>query len=72
MSSSTTGGTAACGRRVGDAPPENLPTTDEMEALLRKVLVAEVLGTAVGTVKSRVYYALCALRVALEERGVTA
>ncbi|TYK53107.1 sigma-70 family RNA polymerase sigma factor [Actinomadura decatromicini] len=33
---------------------------------------AEVLGIPVGTVKSRVYYALRALRVALEERGVTA
>ncbi|WP_030164987.1 sigma-70 family RNA polymerase sigma factor [Spirillospora albida] len=32
---------------------------------------AEVLGIPVGTVKSRVYYALRALRVALEERGVT-
>lgn len=33
---------------------------------------AEVLGIPVGTVKSRAYYALRALRVALEERGVTA
>jgi len=33
---------------------------------------AETLGLPVGTVKSRVYYALRALRVALEERGVTA
>ena len=33
---------------------------------------AEKLGIPVGTVKSRVYYALRALRVALEERGVTA
>lgn len=33
---------------------------------------AEVLGIPVGTVKSRVYYAVRALRVALEERGVTA
>jgi len=33
---------------------------------------AEALGIPVGTVKSRVYYALRALRVALEERGVTA
>jgi len=31
---------------------------------------AEVLGIPVGTVKSRLYYALRALRVALEERGV--
>ncbi|NJC82796.1 sigma-70 family RNA polymerase sigma factor [Planosporangium mesophilum] len=33
---------------------------------------AEVLGVPVGTVKSRVYYALRALRLALEEQGVTA
>ncbi|MGH3239909.1 MAG: sigma factor-like helix-turn-helix DNA-binding protein [Spirillospora sp.] len=33
---------------------------------------AEVLGLPVETVKSRVYYALRALRIALEERGVTA
>lgn len=33
---------------------------------------AEVLGIPTGTVKSRVYYAMRALRVALEERGVTA
>ncbi|MGI5163321.1 sigma-70 family RNA polymerase sigma factor [Spirillospora sp. CA-253888] len=32
---------------------------------------AASLGIPVGTVKSRVYYALRALRVALEERGVT-
>jgi len=32
---------------------------------------ARVLEVPVGTVKSRVYYALRALRVALEERGVT-
>lgn len=32
---------------------------------------AQHLGIPVGTVKSRVYYALRALRVALEERGVT-
>ncbi|NDU75149.1 sigma-70 family RNA polymerase sigma factor [Actinomadura sp. DSM 109109] len=84
---------------VGDGPLENLPMADEMDALLRKVVVtealeslspahrqaltetvlrdrtvnqaAEYLGIPVGTVKSRVYYALRALRVALEERGVT-
>jgi RNA polymerase sigma-70 factor (ECF subfamily) len=33
---------------------------------------AEVLGVPVGTVKSRVYYAMRALRVVLEEKGVTA
>jgi RNA polymerase sigma factor (sigma-70 family) len=32
---------------------------------------AEVLGIPVGTVKSRVYYALRALRIVLEERGLT-
>ena len=32
---------------------------------------AEVLGIPVGTVKSRVYYALKALRLVLAERGVT-
>ena len=32
---------------------------------------AEVLDIPVGTVKSRVYYALRALRVVLEERGIT-
>ncbi|WUI01302.1 sigma-70 family RNA polymerase sigma factor [Spirillospora sp. NBC_00431] len=85
---------------VGDAALEHLPMADQMESLLRKVVVsealnalsaphrevltetvlrdrtvnqaAEVLGIPVGTVKSRVYYALRALRVALEEKGVTA
>jgi RNA polymerase sigma factor (sigma-70 family) len=33
---------------------------------------ADELGIPVGTVKSRVYYALRALRVILEERGITA
>jgi RNA polymerase sigma-70 factor (ECF subfamily) len=32
---------------------------------------AEELGVPVGTVKSRAYYALRALRLALTERGVT-
>ncbi|MBC6460954.1 sigma factor-like helix-turn-helix DNA-binding protein, partial [Actinomadura sp. HBU206391] len=32
---------------------------------------AQRLGIPIGTAKSRVYYALRALRVALEERGVT-
>jgi RNA polymerase sigma-70 factor (ECF subfamily) len=32
---------------------------------------AEALGLPLGTAKSRVYYALRALRVALEQRGVT-
>ena len=45
------------------------------ETILRDRTVnqaAEVLGIPVGTVKSRVYYALKALRVVLAERGVTA
>ena len=32
---------------------------------------AEELGLPLGTAKSRVYYALRALRTALQERGVT-
>jgi len=45
------------------------------ETILRDRTVnqaAEVLGVPVGTVKSRVYYALKALRVVMAERGVTA
>jgi RNA polymerase sigma-70 factor (ECF subfamily) len=45
------------------------------ETILRDRTVnqaAEVLGIPVGTVKSRVYYAMRALRVVLEEKGVTA
>lgn len=85
---------------AGEGPLESVPMPDQMENLLRRVVVsdalaslspphreilnetvlrdrsvneaAEVLGIPVGTVKSRVYYALRALRVALEERGVTA
>jgi RNA polymerase sigma factor (sigma-70 family) len=44
------------------------------ETILRDRTVneaAEVLGIPVGTVKSRVYYALRALRVVLAERGVS-
>ena len=44
------------------------------ETILRDRTVneaAEVLGVPVGTFKSRVYYALKALRVVLAERGVT-
>ncbi|MFI6322273.1 sigma-70 family RNA polymerase sigma factor [Nonomuraea sp. NPDC050556] len=87
-------------QEAGDGPLENLTVPDEMEGLLRQVVVeealkslspahreilnetilrdrsvndaAEKLGIPVGTVKSRVYYAVRALRVALEERGVTA
>jgi RNA polymerase sigma-70 factor (ECF subfamily) len=45
------------------------------ETILRDRTVnqaAEALGIPVGTVKSRVYYALKALRVVLDERGVAA
>jgi RNA polymerase sigma-70 factor, ECF subfamily len=45
------------------------------ETILRDRTVneaAEVLGVPVGTVKSRVYYALKALRVVMAERGVSA
>src|SRR6266571_1443266 len=45
------------------------------ETILRDRTVneaAQVLGVPVGTVKSRVYYALKALRVVLAERGVSA
>lgn len=87
-------------REQGDGPLESMPMPDEMERLLRQVVVSEalqalspahreilnetilrdrsvneaaqVLGIPVGTVKSRVYYAVRALRVALEERGLTA
>lgn len=87
-------------QETGEGPLENVPLPDQMEDLLRQVVVsdamrslsaahreilnetilrdrsvneaAEALGIPVGTVKSRVYYAVRALRVALEERGVTA
>ncbi len=85
---------------AGEGPLESVLMPDQMEDLLRQVVVsdaldslspahreilketvlrdrsvneaAETLGIPVGTVKSRAYYALRALRVALEERGVTA
>jgi len=44
------------------------------ETILRDRTVnqaAEVLGVPVGTVKSRVYYALRALQMVLAERGVS-
>ena len=41
------------------------------EADLSYVEIAEVMNTSVGTVKSRLHYALRALRLALQERGVT-
>ncbi|WP_317135583.1 sigma factor-like helix-turn-helix DNA-binding protein [Nonomuraea phyllanthi] len=45
------------------------------ETILRNRSVddaAKALGIPVGTVKSRVYYAVRALRIALQERGVRA
>lgn len=85
-------------QEVNPEPLEYVPTDDQVEPLLRgmvmadalqslseahrEVLVetvlrdrtvnqaAEVLGIPVGTVKSRVYYAVRALKLALEERGV--
>ncbi|SDR29825.1 RNA polymerase sigma-70 factor, ECF subfamily [Thermostaphylospora chromogena] len=87
-------------QETGEEPLESVPMPDEMEDLLRQVVVsdalkslspahrqilnetilrdrsvneaAKVLGIPVGTVKSRVYYAIRAARIALEERGVTA
>lgn len=86
-------------REAGEGPLANLQIPDDVEGLLRTVVVSEALkaltpahreiltetvlqdrtvneaaqrlGIPIGTAKSRVYYALRALRVALEERGVT-
>jgi RNA polymerase sigma-70 factor, ECF subfamily len=70
--------TAATDRRliVADALQALSPPHRQVlnETILRDRTVnqaAEVLGIPVGTVKSRVYYALRALQVALAERGVT-
>jgi RNA polymerase sigma-70 factor (ECF subfamily) len=62
---------------VTEALKELSPAHREVlnETILRDRTVneaAEVLGIPVGTVKSRVYYAMRALRVVLEEKGVTA
>ena len=69
--------TAATDRRllVADALRALSPLHRELlnETILRDRTVnqaAEVLGVPVGTVKSRVYYALRALQVVLAERGV--
>ena len=58
---------------------KNLATIERDFALNETILrdrtvneAAEVLGVPAGTVKSRVYYALKALRVVLAERGVSA
>ena len=69
--------TAAADRRlvVGEAMLALSPLHRQVlnETILRDRTVnqaAEVLGVPVGTVKSRVYYALRALQVVLAERGV--
>jgi RNA polymerase sigma-70 factor (ECF subfamily) len=87
-------------QEANEAQLENLQISDEIDGLLRSVLVSEALKSLspahrevltatiladrtvneaaeelqipVGTVKSRVYYATRALRVALDEKGVTA
>ncbi|MGW0663939.1 sigma-70 family RNA polymerase sigma factor [Streptodolium elevatio] len=87
-------------REVNPEPLEHVPADDQVEPLLRSMVVAdalqslsqahrevlvetvlrdrsvnqaaEALGIPVGTVKSRVYYAVRALKLALEERGVNA
>jgi RNA polymerase sigma-70 factor (ECF subfamily) len=84
---------------VGDAVLEVIPTADDVDARLDRLLIsdaltalsaehrtvlietyyrgrsvaeaAEVLGVPAGTVKSRTFYALRALKLALAERGVT-
>jgi RNA polymerase sigma-70 factor (ECF subfamily) len=62
---------------VADALQALSPAHREVlsETILRDRTVnqaAEVLGIPVGTVKSRVYYALRAMRLVLAERGVSA
>ena len=61
---------------MGEALQELSPVHREVlnETILRDRTVneaAEVLGIPVGTVKSRVYYAVRALRLVLAERGVS-
>ena len=51
-----------------------IPVDDGVDQALVAQLVAEAagaLGVPAGTVKSRTYYALRALRLALEERGIS-
>jgi RNA polymerase sigma-70 factor (ECF subfamily) len=90
---------AARPTEVGDAILETVPTADDVDARLDRLLIsdaltalsaehrsvlietyyrgrsvaeaAEVLGVPAGTVKSRTFYALRALKLALAERGVT-
>lgn len=84
---------------VGDAVLESMPSADDIDARLDRLLIsdammalsaehrgvlvetyyrgrsvaeaADVLGVPPGTVKSRTFYALRALKLALAERGVT-
>jgi RNA polymerase sigma-70 factor (ECF subfamily) len=90
---------AARPAEVGDAVLESMPSADDLDARLDRLLIsdalmalsaehrgvlvetyyrgrsvaeaAEVLGVPPGTVKSRTFYALRALKLALAERGVT-
>lgn len=87
-------------QEAGEGQLENLQISDEVDVLLRSVVVSEALMSLsaahrevltetiladrtvneaaeklqipVGTVKSRIYYAVRALRVALDEKGVRA
>jgi RNA polymerase sigma-70 factor (ECF subfamily) len=86
-------------QEAGDAALESVPSLDDLEQTLDRIVVADalhalsqehrsvivetyyrgrsvaeaaaVLGIPPGTVKSRCYYALRALKLALAERGVT-
>jgi RNA polymerase sigma-70 factor (ECF subfamily) len=68
---------ALLGLAIRDALDSLSPSHREVLELayhedLRQTDIAEQLGLPLGTVKTRTYYALRALRVALEERGVHA
>lgn len=86
-------------REVDPGPLESVPASDDIDRVLRTMMISEalgdlteahrqalvetyfkgrtvneaagVLGVPPGTVRSRVFYALRSLRLALEERGVT-
>ncbi len=90
---------AARPAEVGDAVLESMPSADDIDARLDRLLISDamtalsaehrsvlietyyrgrsvseaagVLGVPPGTVKSRTFYALRALKLALAERGVT-
>jgi DNA-directed RNA polymerase specialized sigma24 family protein len=68
---------AAAPRRVAVAEALAVLSPPHRQVLAETILrdrtvnqAAQVLGVPVGTVKSRVYYALRALRVVLAERGI--